>query len=482
MRHGRRPDIERDRAHRLVPGRSRPRSPASPSRCGCRPSWPRRTSPSTTACSAPRRSPCEPAASPTATSSPARARCSSRSCGSPTSLGLRTANAPRVLSLAAALVLVLRHLRRRPGRDRSRRRAPRRRPGERHRRPRSGSPGRSPPTAPPWPSPPRPMAMVLRWRRRGDRAPGGVDRARHRRHRVGEGPAGAGDRPRRPRAAGRPAARPRSWPAPRPPSASTSCCGSPGASANVWDQSYGYHLEVASDRTPGANLGQGPQHDGRPRRHRAGRGRPGARRPSLLRPPSGRRRPPSDGARPRPTCCSSRGSAPPLAGAARSSTRCGARTCRSSSRASRCSPPATGRRGGSSRSPGSCCSPTTWSTPGPCCTPTATAAAPPRRSTSSATCPTTPSPSATTPASCGAAGHRTPPDLVDASVLRIQTGDITSDASPRSPAGRRVRGRRAQRRAVGQLRRPPRPPRRAGYEIAARTATSARLRQADCRP
>ena len=29
-----------------------------------------------------------------------------------------------------------------------------------------------------------------------------------------------------------------------------------GASRDVWDQSYGYHLEVASDRTPGANLGK----------------------------------------------------------------------------------------------------------------------------------------------------------------------------------------------------------------------------------
>ena len=68
------------------------------------------------------------------------------------------------------------------------------------------------------------------------------------------------------------------WPARRPPSASTSCCGCPGASANVWDQSYGYHLEVASDRTPGRQPRQGPQHDGRPRRHRARRRRAGHRR------------------------------------------------------------------------------------------------------------------------------------------------------------------------------------------------------------
>ena len=30
----------------------------------------------------------------------------------------------------------------------------------------------------------------------------------------------------------------------------------PWGVGNVWDQSYGYHLEVASDRTPGANLGK----------------------------------------------------------------------------------------------------------------------------------------------------------------------------------------------------------------------------------
>ena len=40
-------------------------------------------------------------------------------------------------------------------------------------------------------------------------------------------------------------------------------------------------------------------------------------------------------------------------------------------------------------------------------------------------CPTVPSPSATIPASCGGRAGARPPDLVDASILRIETGDIT---------------------------------------------------------
>ena len=73
-------------------------------------------------------------------------------------LGFRTANAPRLLSLAAALAPRGRHLRRRPGDHRPRRRAPRRRAGERHDDVALDHRARSPPTARRWPSPPR------RWR------------------------------------------------------------------------------------------------------------------------------------------------------------------------------------------------------------------------------------------------------------------------------------------------------------------------------
>ena len=48
------------------------------------------------------------------------------------------------------------------------------------------------------------------------------------------------------------------------------------------------------------------------------------------------------------------------------------------------------------------------------------------------------------------AGRRTPPDLVDASVLRIQTGDITSDVLAEvAGRARRVRRRRPQRASAG---------------------------------
>ena len=67
------------------------------------------------------------------------------------------------------------------------------------------------------------------------------------------------------------------------------------------------------------------------------------------------------------------------------------------------------------------------------------------------------------------AGRRTPPDLVDASVLRIQTGDITSDVARRGRRrARRVRRRRPQRASAG-ARFDDLPDRLAdaGYEVAA---------------
>ena len=66
--------------------------------------------------------------------------------------------------------------------------------------------------------------------------------------------------------AGQPAARARSWPGAAtrdrlPPRS----CGCRGARQRVGRSPTSYHLEVAGDRTPGANLAQGAQHAGRPR-------------------------------------------------------------------------------------------------------------------------------------------------------------------------------------------------------------------------
>ena len=191
-------------------------------------------------------------------------------------LGFRTANAPRLLSLAAALVLVGGHLRRRPGGDRpggalfaaglvsatttslwitgpARRRWSG--AGLRHR-----DDGDGPPVA-----------------ARGDRPAGDVDRSRHRRDRVGEGAPCPGDRPRRPRPAGRPPARAdrrRRRDGHRLPPAALAPMGDRERVGAVVRVPPRGRLRSDAGRQPG----QGPQHDGRPRRHRAGRGHPGARR------------------------------------------------------------------------------------------------------------------------------------------------------------------------------------------------------------
>ena len=200
----------------------------------------------------------------------------------------------------------------------------------------------------------------------------------------------------------------------------------PWGIGNVWEQSYEYHLEVASDRTPGANLAKVLSTMGDRDAIvlvaaalalgavvlRRRRGRP-ARRAAAR--------------RPRTSCCS-RGWAPRsscssaehpmwrphvsqlvpglalLAARHRPSWRvlavAGDRAAPLLRRA-RLAGPAPGplrgqrRRG---RRPAARRSPTArWR-------------------------------SATSLVSCGAPGRRTPPDLVDASVLRIETGDITSES------------------------------------------------------
>ena len=62
---------------------------------------------STTACSRRRRWPCAPARRRSATSSPARARCSFRWCGSADLVGFRTLDAPRLLAVAAGVLVTI---------------------------------------------------------------------------------------------------------------------------------------------------------------------------------------------------------------------------------------------------------------------------------------------------------------------------------------------------------------------------------------
>ena len=140
----------------------------------------------------------------------------------------------------------------------------------------------------------------------------------------------------------------------------------PWGPSDVWDQSYGYHLEVAGRPDARGEPGQDPQHPRRPRPPRAARRRARDRRASRC------------GRRATAPAASARSdvaghAAPRLARRRRCwscspSTRCGARTCRSSSRRSRSSRLGTARRPGCWPWPRSRCCPTTSSTPGRSCT------------------------------------------------------------------------------------------------------------------
>ncbi len=173
----------------------------------------------------------------------------------------------------------------------------------------------------------------------------------------------------------------------------------------------------------GRQPGQGPQHDGRSRRHRAGRGHPGARRRGAA-PTGGRTRRRAAVGRPR-TSSSSRGWPPPSSSSS-GSTRCGALTCHSSSRASRCWPPAIAPRGAVIVVAGIVLLPYYVVHAWPVLHPD-----PYRGSAAEAvdllrTLPDGALAISDEPGLVWRAGLRTPPDLVDASILRMQTGDLTS--------------------------------------------------------
>ena len=201
----------------------------------------------------------------------------------------------------------------------------------------------------------------------------------------------------------------------------------PWGIADVWEQSYGYHLEVASDRTPGANLRKvlstmGDRDAIDPRRRRAGpRLAIGLRRRELDPAPAESRLTSPDllllawvGA----TLAGAAGRAPDVAPAR---VAAGARA-----RAAGRSPPAVLAGAGGRGRPGAALLPR----------PRLARAAPGALRAASqadavellAALPDDALAISDDPGLVWRSGLRTPPDLVDASVLRIETGDITSDS------------------------------------------------------